>query len=308
MAHILTTPACHLATKGISCLRTPITTALAVIAFAANSIICRMALGRGAIDPTSFTTIRLVSGALVLMVIAAMVRKQGRDRHPGNWLSALVLFGYAATFSYAYVSLTTGTGALILFGTVQATILTAGVISGERPPLLAWCGIAIAMLGLVYLVLPGLAAPPLAGAALMVIAGISWGIYSIRGRDQKNPAAVTSDNFLRSAPIALGLSLALIYYMDISYQGALLAITSGALTSGVGYVLWYAALRNLTATMAASVQLLAPMLAASGGVLLMSEPITLRLVIASILMIGGVGTTIAFKIDKTKHKLPTTKH
>lgn len=295
MDNVLISKSCDVSVHGIGCLRTGVSTAMALMAFAANSVLCRMALGDGSIDPASFTTIRLVSGALALLCIVTMVRKDADTKHPGNWISAAMLFLYAAAFSYAYVSLSAGVGALILFGAVQATMILAGLFNGERPHYLAWCGIGIALFGLVYLVLPGLTAPPLAGAALMAVAGISWGIYSLRGRHIKNPVAVTGDNFLRAVPIAVILSLGFMVHLDISLKGALLAATSGALTSGLGYVIWYTALRNLSATLAASVQLLVPAIAALAGILLLSEQITLRLVLASVLMIGGVGATILFK-------------
>jgi drug/metabolite transporter (DMT)-like permease len=224
-----------------------------------------------------------------------LTRRGEAIRHPGSWISAALLFLYAAAFSFAYVSLSTGVGALILFGAVQATMIIAGITMGERPHFMVWCGIAIALAGLVYLVLPGFSAPPLTGAALMAAAGISWGIYSIRGRDVQHPVAITGHNFLRTLPFALALTLMLIRHLDISLHGALLAAVSGAITSGMGYVIWYAAIRNLSATQAASVQLLVPAIAALGGVLLLSEQITLRLVLASVMLFAGVGTTIAFR-------------
>ncbi len=295
MANILISKSCDLAIHGIGCLRPAVTTSLALIAFAANSVLCRMALGDESIDPASFTTIRLVSGALALMIVITLTSKAGHVRHPGNWISALMLFCYAVAFSFAYVSLSTGVGALILFGAVQTTMIVTGLVKGERPHYLAWCGIGVALSGLVYLVLPGLEAPPLAGAVLMAAAGISWGVYTLRGRGTLRPVAVTGDNFLRSAPLTLAVSLFMLRQLDISYQGALLAAVSGALTSGMGYVLWYAALGHLSATRAASLQLLVPIIAAAGGVALLSEHITLRLVLASVTIIGGVGATIIFK-------------
>jgi drug/metabolite transporter (DMT)-like permease len=267
-------------------------TAFALMAFAANSIICRMALGNTAIDPASFTTIRLTSGAIVLWVIVSVSSGYELRRHPGSWWSAGMLFLYAAAFSFAYVSLNAGAGALILFGSVQATMITSGLLKGERPPLLAWCGLAIALAGLVYLVLPGLEAPSFSGAALMALAGFAWGIYSLRGIGATNPMVVTSDNFLRSVPMTVGVSLVLIQVLQISLEGILLAVLSGGLTSGIGYVVWYAALRSLSAIRAAMLQLMVPIIAAVGGVLLLSELVTLRLVLSGILIIGGVGLTL----------------
>lgn len=270
-------------------------TIFALIAFAANSIICRMALGNDAIDPASFSTIRLVSGAVVLWVIVNATLRGKADKHPGSWWSAAMLFVYAAAFSFAYVSLNAGVGALILFGAVQATMITAGLVKGERPPMLAWCGLAIALAGLVYLVFPGLSAPSFSGAALMTIAGFAWGVYSLRGLGTINPVGATGGNFIRSVPMAAVLSLVLIPALRLSWEGVLLAVLSGGLTSGIGYVVWYAALRHLSATRAAMLQLLVPIIAAAGGVLLLSEQLTIRLIISSILIIGGVGLTLRAK-------------
>ena len=267
-------------------------TAFALVAFAANSIICRMALGNATIDPASFSTIRLISGAVVLWLIVNASSGHRTSRHPGSWWSAAMLFLYAVAFSFAYVSLNAGMGALILFGAVQATMITSGLIKGERPPLLAWCGLVIALAGLVYLVFPGLEAPSFSGAALMAVAGFAWGVYSLRGLGVTNPVAVTGDNFLRSAPMTAVVSLVMLQVMQLSVEGVLLAALSGGLTSGIGYVVWYAALRHHSATRAAMLQLLVPIIAAAGGVLLLSEPMTLRLILSGILIIGGVGLTL----------------
>jgi len=279
-------------------LHTILLTAFALIAFAANSILCRMALGNGAIDPASFSTVRLVSGAVVLWLIVKAFPRAKADKHPGSWWSASMLFLYAMAFSFAYVSLNTGTGALILFGAVQATMITAGIIKGERPPILTWCGLLIALAGLVYLVLPGLEAPSFSGAALMTIAGFAWGVYSLRGLGVTNPVAVTADNFLRSVPLTVVVSLVLLSTLQLSLKGVLLAVLSGGLTSGIGYVVWYAALRHLAATRAAMLQLLVPIIAALGGVLMLAEQITLRLVLAGILIMSGVGLTLVFRNRK----------
>jgi len=273
-------------------LHTILLTAFALIAFAANSILCRMALGNGAIDPASFSTIRLVSGAVVLWLIVKASPGVKADKHPGSWWSASMLFLYAVAFSFAYVSLNAGMGALILFGAVQATMITAGIIKGERPHILTWCGLLIALAGLVYLVLPGLEAPSFSGAALMTIAGFAWGAYSLRGLGSTDPVAVTGSNFLRSVPMTAVISLIMLPFFKLSMEGVLLAALSGGLTSGIGYVVWYAALRNLSATRAAMLQLLVPVIAAVGGVLLLSELVTLRMILAGILIIGGVGLTL----------------
>jgi drug/metabolite transporter (DMT)-like permease len=216
-----------------------------------------------------------------------------RGRRPeGDWLSGLALFLYAAPFSFAYVSLGVGTGALLAFGAVQLTMLTAGIRQGERPPATEWWGILAAVGGLVYLVSPGLRAPSFAGSVLMIVAGVAWGIYSLRGRRAAHPVAATAGNFLRALPFTLLVSLAFLHQADLSPGGAILAIVSGALTSGVGYVIWYAALRGLTATRAAAAQLATPALAALGGVLFLGEPISARLVIAGAFILGGVALAL----------------
>jgi len=271
---------------------TPILTGLALVAFAANSVLCRLALGQGTIDAASFTTIRLVSGALTLLVVTALSNRKERSTPGGNWTSATALFLYAIAFSFAYVSLSTATGALILFPTVQMTMVVAALWWGERPRLLEWLGLSIALCGLVYLMLPGLSAPSPLGSLLMTVAGISWGVYSLRGRGAVNLIAVTTDNFVRSVPFVLGVSLVLLQFIQVSPKGALLAVASGSLASGAGYVIWYAALRGLTTTRAAAVQLSVPVLAALGGVIFLSEQISIRLVISSVTILGGLGLVL----------------
>ena len=210
----------------------------------------------------------------------------------GSWGSAALLFLYAVPFSFAYVSLNAGTGALILFGAVQATMLVAALSSGERPHLVEWVGLILALGGLVYLVMPGLAAPSPVGCALMVTAGIAWGVYSLRGRGASNPLAETGGNFARSVPLAIGVSMAAAPHAAFHAEGAVLAVVSGALASGLGYVAWYAALSGLSATRAATVQLVVPLMAAAGGVLFLSERITVRLIVAAILILGGVALAL----------------
>lgn len=282
-------------------------TAFTMVAFAANSVLCRMALGRDLIDPQSFTTVRLVSGALVLLVLsralAPTVRDDGEfdgvDRTPltgdrkTTWASALALFGYAAAFSLAYVSLDAGTGALILFGAVQATMIGAGIRSGERPHWSEWLGLTLAVGGLVYLTAPGATAPDPVGALLMLVSGISWGIYSLLGKGVRAPVLSTTRSFVRAAPLAVVGSLAAVSFFRIEPRGLLLAVVSGGVTSGLGYALWYRALRGLTRTRAAIVQLLVPVLAAVGGVVFLAESVTLRLVLASVAVLGGVGIAVA---------------
>ncbi|HEV2881478.1 MAG TPA: DMT family transporter [Pyrinomonadaceae bacterium] len=275
-------------------MKTPVLTGLALVAFAANSVLCRLALGGAAIDAASFTTVRLTSGALALLIITASVNKNLPS--PGRrvkFISAWLLFLYAAAFSFAYTKLTTGTGALILFGSVQATMLAAALRSGERPHPFEWAGLALALCGLVYLVLPGLAAPPPLSSAFMAVAGVSWGLYSLRGRGATDPLADTTSNFLLALPLAFTVNLITMRGgAHVSTTGVLLAVLSGALASGVGYVVWYAALRGLTATRAATVQLPVPVLAAVGGVLFMSESVSLRLLLAAALILGGVALAL----------------
>jgi drug/metabolite transporter (DMT)-like permease len=275
--------------------RIVILTLIALIAFAANSIICRMALGNSVIDPASFSTIRLASGALVLFFMVRMHGKKSPIRYTGTWISAGMLFLYAVSFSFAYVSLSVGTGALISFGAVQATMICAGLLKGERLHVLAWIGLLVALSGLAYLVFPSLDSPPLTGTVLMVTAGVSWGIYSLRGFNTCHPIALTSDNFLRSLPFAFIVSLVMLPDMNVTAKGLVWAVISGAITSGVGYVVWYAALQGLSTTRAATVQLFVPIIAALGGVLFLSEQITLRLILAAILIIGGVGLTLTYR-------------
>lgn len=272
--------------------RETILTGLALVAFAANSVLCRLALGQGAIDAGSFTAIRLVSGAVTLFLVTALLPGKVRSEARGNWISAMALFLYASAFSVAYVRLTTATGALLLFASVQATMVVSALWSGERPHRLEWLGLSTALLGLVYLVFPGLAAPSPLGCVFMTVAGVSWGVYSLRGRGTADPVAVTADNFLRSVPLVFGASLVVLRTIQISPKGVMLALASGALASGVGYVIWYAALQKLTATRAAAVQLSVPLLAAVGGGIFLSEEISIRLLISSVTILGGVGLVV----------------
>ena len=270
-------------------------TLLALIAFAANSILCRLALRHGAIDAASFSTIRLGAGAATLLLLSASTRRGARatPNVAGSWTSAAMLFLYAIPFSFAYNGLTAGTGALLLFGSVQATMILGAVRSGERASALQGVGLLLAIGGLVYLMLPGLAAPPLSSALLMAVAGIAWGLYSLRGRGTADALAQTSGNFLRSVPMAVAVLLIVRPHAAIAPWGVWLAVASGALASGVGYVLWYAALRGLTAMSAAAVQLSVPVLAAAGGVLFLAEALTARLLVAAALILGGIALALA---------------
>ena len=270
--------------------------AAALVGFAANSLLCRAALGDGSIDAASFTAIRLGSGAVILFVLARQRASGASVRAAGSWPSGIALFAYAAAFSFAYLRLTTATGALILFATVQATMIGWGVHRGERPRLLEWLALAIAAGGLVVLTLPGLAAPDPIGAALMTAAGISWGAYSLRGRGASHPLAVTADNFVRTLPFAAVLLLAIpIAGGHVSARGAGLAVASGAIASGLGYSLWYAALPHLLPVRAAIVQLAVPVLAAGAGALLLGELVTLRLAGATVAIIGGIALALLAK-------------
>jgi len=268
-------------------------TVLALIAFAGNSVFCRLALAGPIIDPASYTAVRLITGAVTLWIIPAFRRKESFGKSGGSWISASMLFLYAVTFSFAYISLSTGTGALILFAAVQITMIAVGLYAGERPEILEWLGLFIAISGLIYLVSPGITAPSILGSLLMAIAGIAWGVYSLRGRGASDPVGVTTDNFLRTVPLVIGLILLWLSTLTITPMGFLWAALSGSITSGVGYVLWYAALPRLTATRAATVQLAVPVLAALAGVVVLSEAISLRLVISSVAILGGVGLAVS---------------
>jgi len=262
-----------------------------MVAFASNSLLCRMALGPAAIDAASFTTIRIIAGALCLGLITRLTRSGTSATH-GSWMSAVILIVYAVPFSYAYGLLAAGTGALILFGTVQVTMVLAGLLGGERPHARQWLGLVLALAGLVYLLLPGLAAPSLAGAGLMTIAGVFWGLYSIRGRGAVDPLVMNAGNFVRTIPMTLIVSLLATQFRHIEMRGAVAATVSGAVTSGLGYVVWYGALQGLSATRAALVQLLVPVIAVVGGVVFLDESLSFRLVAAAAIVIGGIALAL----------------
>ena len=269
-------------------------TTCALVAFALNSILCRFALGKEAIDAASFTVVRLVSGAIVLFVILILSnRKVLQTSAVGNWISAVCLFTYAICFSFAYLKLTTATGALILFGFVQITMILFALFSGERPRFLEWLGLIIAFGGLVYLVFPGLAAPPIFSSVLMAIAGIAWGFYTLRGKNSVNPLADTTGNFMRSVPLVLLVSIGFIPFINLSAKGIILAILSGAFASGIGYALWYAALKYHTRARAAILQLSVPVLAAVGGVIVSAETISVHLFLSGIFILGGIFLTVS---------------
>lgn len=265
-------------------------TLLAMLAFAGNSILCRLALLNSHIDPASFTLIRLLSGAVTLWLVVRV--RRGTAPGGGNWWSALALFAYAAGFTFAYVSLPAATGALLLFGAVQATMISYGIWAGER--FLKWqvFGLLLAFAGIVGLLLPGLSAPPLFASLLMLVAGVAWGIYSLRGKTAGDATQVTAGNFLRAVPFAVLLSVIMLPGSTVDSAGLAYALASGALTSGLGYAIWYAVLPKLKATNAATVQLSVPVIAAFGGIVFLSEPITLRLALASIAILGGIALII----------------
>jgi drug/metabolite transporter (DMT)-like permease len=269
-----------------------------MIAFATNSLLCRLALKHTSIDAATFTLDRILSGAIALWLIVKLwprsdaVRTRGGQ---GNWCSALALYIYAAAFSFAYLSLSAGTGALLLFGAVQATMIFWGLRKGERLDAIQIIGLIAAIGGLVVLMLPGLTAPPLTGSALMLMAGVAWGIYSLRGKGETSPASATAGNFLRAVPFAVLISIIMMRQHRFDSLGLTYAVLSGAITSGLGYVIWYSVLPWLKATSAATVQLSVPVLAAIGGIILLGEPVTMRLVLASIAILGGIALVVLEK-------------
>ena len=268
-------------------------TALAMIAFAGNSLLCRAALKHTSIDAASFTIIRLASGAVMLWLVVKI--RHGSQTGSGNWLSAFALFAYAAGFSFAYVSLPVATGALLLFGSVQAIMIGHGMWAGERLQRLQFIGFILAFGGLVGLLLPGLTAPPLYGSILMLGAGVAWSIYSLRGKGAGDPTSVTAGNFLRAVPVAAALSIFMLNGISLDAAGFWYAVASGALASGIGYALWYAVLPALKAINAATVQLSVPVIAALGGVVFLGESITLRLALASVAILGGIALVLLEK-------------
>jgi len=269
-----------------------------MIAFAGNSLLCRAALKQTTVDAATFTFVRIFSGAAALWLIVKMRHASGRAdyrRIHGNWLSALALFAYSAAFSFAYVDLSAGTGALLLFGAVQATMILWGLHKGEQLDAIEIVGFIVAVTGLIVLVFPSLSAPPLIGSILMLGAGVAWGIYSLRGKGEKNLASVTAGNFVRAVPLAAAVSIISVHWLHIDLAGVSYAMISGAITSGLGYVIWYSALQDLKAASAATVQLSVPVLAATGGVLLLGEPLTLRYLLASIAILGGIALVVLEK-------------
>jgi drug/metabolite transporter (DMT)-like permease len=254
-----------------------------------------MALASGEVDAASFTAVRLISGAVVLAGLVLASRETLNPAKSGNWLSAFFLFAYAVAFSFAYLGLATATGALILFGCVQLTMFGVSLYRGVRPGALEWVGLIVAFGGLVYLVLPGLSAPPLSSALLMAAAGIAWGGYTLRGKGSEDPLADTAGNFIRSVPMVLVVALVFLPSLEASWRGVALAVLSGAIASGVGYSVWYAALKYHTPTRAAVLQLAVPVIAAVGGIVFLAEVASVRLVVAGALILGGIGLTLIRK-------------
>lgn len=276
-------------------LKNSLLTCLALLAFAGNSILCRYALKGDAIDAASFTSIRLISGVVFLVAIVLFQHRGKYDFKAGSWSSSWYLFVYMVAFSFAYINLDTGVGALILFGFVQVTMVLMSLIKGHRLLLIEWAGLIIAFLGLALLLLPSASAPSLLGFVVMAISGIAWGFYSLAGKGVSNPTLFTANNFLRTTPLLLVLLILCFETVNITQQGILLAVLSGTLTSGLGYAIWYAALNGLSITQAAVLQLTVPIIATFGGVLFSNETITTQLIISSIFVLGGILVVILGK-------------
>lgn len=296
-------------------LKTTFMSALALIAFAGNSVLCRLALSDSSIHPASFTSIRLLSGALTLLLLVwlsnlakddDLTKGQANISLKKNWAAPVMLFAYAALFSFAYITLDTGVGALILFGSVQITMVLINLFRGNRLSAFEWLGLLLACSGLVYLVFPELSKPSVIGFMMMSVAGIAWGVYTVLGQGSQDPLTDTASNFVKTIPLTIVLVLPFLDQISVSpFQNEivarawLLAISSGAITSGVGYAIWYSALRNLNTSQAGVLQLLVPILAAIGGVAFAGELLTHRLMVASFLTLGGILMVVAAKNKAT---------
>lgn len=268
-------------------------TSLSLTAFAANSLLCRLALKGSKIDASSFTSIRLLSGAVTLWILVLITQR--KTKISGNWKSAFALFIYAACFSFAYVSLTAATGALLLFGAVQITMIGFGIWKGERLGIAKIFGILLAFGGLLYLLMPGVKSPSLLNSIFMITAGVAWGIYSLHGRSSKNPTSTTSGNFIKAVPFSIVLNILMLNNSYSDSQGLLLAVLSGTLASGAGYAIWYSVLPLLKSSNASVVQLIVPVLTSLGGIIFVDEPLTLRIFIASILILFGIALVFLSK-------------
>jgi drug/metabolite transporter (DMT)-like permease len=275
----------------------PLLVTAALVAFGANSILCRAALASGSIDPFSFAILRVASGALVLLAVLGLRRSRrpragvDRRRSTPDWIAATMLVAYLVPFSWAYTQVQAGTGTLLLFGAVQSTLILAGLAGGERPRAGQWWGLALASAGLFLLSAPGAQAPPAGGAVAMVVAGAAWGFYTVRGRGAGDPVAATASNFVVATPLVVAATAAAAFSsarFHLTLDGVALAVASGALASALGYIAWYAAMRALTATNAAVLQLAVPILAAAGGVVLLGEPLRARLMLAAVTLLAGV--------------------
>jgi drug/metabolite transporter (DMT)-like permease len=293
--------------------RTLLLTLVTLVAFASNSVLCRLALANHQIDAATFTFSRLVSGAVFLWLVIVLPHKRAHGEGArgwgfGSWPMALCLFAYAVAFSFAYLSLSAATGGLILFGCVQATMILCGIAKGERPSRWEWAGLALALAGLIYLFLPKLEAPSLVGGSLMASAGIAWGFYSLLGRGVPKPSLATAGNFLRAAPLAIAIGLIGLSGAHTTTKGILLAIVSGAVTSGLGYVVWYHALKGLTAVRAAVVQLAVPVIVALGGIAFIGEKMTLALAVSGALILGGIGIVVAGRSARPRTTATNSKH
>ena len=266
---------------------------LAMTAFAANSLLCRMALVETDIDPASFTFWRLTSGALMLILLVVM--RNQKPLQEGNMASAIALFVYAAGFSFAYISMTTGAGALLLFGAVQVTMISWGLFKGERMSALQWGGFLLALIGLILLLLPNAAVPQLSSALMMLAAGIAWGVYSLKGKGAKFPIEATAGNFIRATPLALVVLVIFWPGGEFHADGMAYAVASGAIASALGYALWYSILVHIAAIKAATLQLSVPVLAVFAGWVFLDETVTLRIILSSLAVIGGVAMVIWVK-------------
>jgi drug/metabolite transporter (DMT)-like permease len=286
-----------------SMLKTITVTSLALIAFAANSVLCRLALGNTAIDAASFTILRLLSGTTVLLILVFASGKVAPPSSTGSWSASFMLFLYAVTFSFAYNSLDTATGALILFASVQITMILLSLVAGNRLHFSEWIGVVLAFSGFVYLILPDVTTPSGIGFLLMSVAGIAWGIYTLKGHGSKYPLVDTAYNFLRTTPLVVVLAIITVGTSKYSAEGILLAAVSGGITSGIGYTMWYIALADLSSTQAAVLQLSVPVIAALDGIVFVSEAITSRLILSSAVILGGILIVVTSRYYFTRDRV-----